>query len=189
MGTDLFARRYSIGIWFWETNVFRDGSADVFVDEVWATSDYVRDAVEPQVAVPVHVVPMPVEAPAQPVVSRDELGLPAGFIFLVLFDFGAGSGRTRAASSTPFATAFAPDEGPVLVLKSINGRELEATTSSRSCGRHVADRPRTSSSGRVRGREASATPTLASCDCYVSLHRSEGLGLTLAEAMARTASR
>ena len=24
---------------------------------------------------------------------------------------------------------------------------------------------------------------IASCDCYVSLHRSEGLGLTMAEAM------
>ena len=25
---------------------------------------------------------------------------------------------------------------------------------------------------------------IAACDCYVSLHRSEGLGLTMAEAMA-----
>ena len=25
---------------------------------------------------------------------------------------------------------------------------------------------------------------MAACDCYVSLHRSEGLGLTMAEAMA-----
>ena len=182
VGTGLFARRYTIGIWFWETDVFRDGSADVFVDEVWTTSEYVRDAVEPHVTVPVHVAPMPFEAPAQPAVSRDELGLPAGFVFLDLFDFVSGERKNPLGLVDAFRTAFAPGEGPALVLKTMNGRErsprqLEELRSA------VGDRPDILVvDGYVEARERDAW--LASCDCFVSLHRSEGLGLALAEAIA-----
>ena len=182
VGARLFARRYTIGLWFWETNVFRDGSADVFVDEIWTTSEYVRAAVAPRVTVPVHLVPMPFAPPSRPTVPRDELGVPDGFVFLFLFDFVSAERKNPLGVVEAFRTAFAPGEGPTLVLKSINGRErspqqlaeLEAA---------VADRPDILvMDGYVTPRERDAF--VSSCDCFVSLHRSEGFGLTMAEAIS-----
>ena len=89
VGTEFFARRYSIGIWFWETDVFsaRDRAAVRFLDEIWVASEYVRDAVASEVGIPVHVLPVPVEAPRGPFRTRAELNLPEGFTFLFVFDF------------------------------------------------------------------------------------------------------
>jgi hypothetical protein len=80
-----------------------------------------------------------------------------------------------------FKRAFAPGEGPLLYIKSINGdrmpeqlRELEAVAHAHPDIR-VAD-------GFVPAEHVRALTALS--DCYVSLHRSEGFGLTIAEAMA-----
>ena len=80
-----------------------------------------------------------------------------------------------------FTRAFQPGEGPHLLVKSINGHhrvnELERlrAVAAAPAGCH---RPRC-----VPGARAQIALT-ASCDCYVSLHRSEGFGLTMAEAMS-----
>jgi len=182
VGSRMFAGRYSIGLWFWETNVFRHASSDVFVDEVWTASEYVREAVATRVGIPVHRVPMPFETPLPTTVSRSELGVPPGFLFLFLFDFVSAERKNPLGVVDAFRTAFAPNEGPRLVLKSINGRErsprqleeLQAAT---------ADRPDIGVlDGYVSARERDAF--VASCDCFVSLHRSEGFGLTMAEAIS-----
>src|SRR5436305_7216483 len=78
-----------------------------------------------------------------------------------------------------FAQAFRRDDKAVLVLKVSRGRRYprefaRLTAAARKIGAIVIDEilPRDEANG-----------LLAACDCYVSLHRSEGLGLTLAEAM------
>ena len=55
--------------------------------------------------------------------------------------------------------------------------------SSRGSNR-LSPNARTSSSGMATSPRLSANSYVAGCDCYVSLHRSEGFGLTMAEAMA-----
>jgi glycosyltransferase involved in cell wall biosynthesis len=184
VGIAFFANRYSIGVWFWETNVFRaeDRAAARFLDEIWVASDYVRRVIEPQVDIPVHVVPVPVEPPPGPPRSRSELGLPDGFIFLFLFDFVSAERKNPTAVVEAFTCAFAPGEGPTLVLKSINGRERKP---------HRLRALVALSEGRddVVVRDGYVSPAerdsyVAACDCYVSLHRSEGFGLTISEAMA-----
>jgi glycosyltransferase involved in cell wall biosynthesis len=182
VGSRLFARRYSIGVWFWETSVFRDPGADVFLDEIWTTSEYVRAAVAQRAKVPVHLVPVPFEALGEPTLSRDDLGLPAGFVFLFLFDFVSAERKNPLAVIEAFRTAFKPGEGPRLVLKSINGRE-RSPRQLQELLESAADRPDiVVLDGYVSARERDAF--VASCDCFVSLHRSEGLGLTMAEAIA-----
>jgi glycosyltransferase involved in cell wall biosynthesis len=184
VGIGLFANRYSVGVWFWETNVFRaeDRAAARFLDEIWVASEYVRSAVGPEVEIPVHVVPVVVSPPAGPFLTRAELGLPAGYMFLFLYDFVSAERKNPGAVVEAFTRAFDPGEGPKLVLKSINGRERKP----RQLGELV---------DLTRGRDdivvcdgyvsaAERDSYLAACDCYVSLHRSEGFGLTLAEAMA-----
>ena len=117
-----------------------------------------------------------------PEITRERLGFPRRFLFLFLFDFLSVLQRKNPLGLIEaFTRAFSPDEGPVLVIKSING-SLRASE---------LEQVRMAAAGRpdilVVDRHYSAeekNALLGACDCYVSLHRSEGLGLTLAEAMA-----
>ena len=127
------------------------------------------------------MVPPPVSRPEPGNVHLD-LGVPDGFRFLFMFDFFSTIQRKNPVGLIEaFRAAFEPGEGPQLVIKTINGRHrFEALEEVRWAARgrpdvHVIDR-----SLSARERDA----LLVQCDCYVSLHRSEGLGLTLAECMA-----
>jgi glycosyltransferase involved in cell wall biosynthesis len=184
VGTEFFANRYSIGVWAWETSVFAGENLPGFrfLDEVWTVSTYVRRAVSAHSDIPVHVVPIPVEEPPAPSHTRADLGLPEGFMFLFVFDFVSSERKNPGAVIEAFTRAFKPGEGPVLVLKSINGQERKphlleelVAAASRRPDVHVVD-----SYFSADEKEAA----IAACDCYVSLHRSEGMGLTMAEAMA-----
>ena len=184
VGIEFFANRYSIGVWFWETNVFRpeDRTAARFLDEIWVASDYVRRAIGSETDVPVHVIPVPVEAPPGPFRSRRELSLPDGFTFLFLFDFVSAERKNPIGVVEAFMRAFGPGEGPTLVLKSINGRERKPKHLKELLAA-VGRRPDiVVRDGYVS--EVERDSYIAACDSYVSLHRSEGFGLTLAEAMA-----
>ncbi len=80
-----------------------------------------------------------------------------------------------------YRRAFAPDDGAVLVVKSVNGRhrpERHAEVTAAVEGRRdIVSIDRT-----ISGAERDAL--IGACDCYLSLHRSEGHGMPLAEAMA-----
>jgi glycosyltransferase involved in cell wall biosynthesis len=184
VGIDFFAGRYSIGVWFWETNVFRPENATGlrFLDEIWVASEYVRRSVAAEANIPVYVAPLPIEEPPPPTLTRFDLALPDAYTFLFTFDFVSAERKNPLAVVNAFTRAFEPGEGPVLVLKSINGRERKPRLLD-ELEDAVGDRP------DIRVRDAYVSPETknaitAACDCYVSLHRSEGFGLTIAEAMA-----
>lgn len=183
VGPEFFSKRYGIGVWFWETNRLRaeERNAARFFDELWVTSSYVREALESEVDIPVRVVPVPMEPPTGRFRARAELGLPDGFTFLFVFDFWSEERKNPAGVVEAFTRAFAPGEGPRLVLKSIHGdskaQELERLQAIVGDREDVLVR-----NGYVSAAERDSY--VAGCDCYVSLHRSEGLGLTMAEAMA-----
>jgi glycosyltransferase involved in cell wall biosynthesis len=180
--------RHTIGYWFWEVDPLPAGMHGAFdhVDEVWTATDYVAGIVRSAAAgrTPVFTVPLPLAATApSPAVTREQLGLPTNrFVFLFVFDFlSVMSRKNPLGAIEAFCAAFAPGEGALLVLKSINGdarvSELEQL---RRAAAHRSDI-------EIRDGYLSADEKnglLAACDCYVSLHRAEGLGLTLAEAMA-----
>lgn len=183
-GPALFAGKYSVGFWWWELAQFPPQlQANLgLVEEVWAGSDFIRDSIARETTKPVLTVPLPVDVPEPPVRSRSDLGLPEGFLFLFVFDFFSVFERKNpVAVVEAFKRAFRQEEGPALVVKSVNGHrrpkqleQLERAAAARSDIRIV--------DGYVDQPEKDAM--IASCDCYVSLHRSEGFGLTMAEAMA-----
>ena len=80
-----------------------------------------------------------------------------------------------------FRLAFEPGSGPVLVLKSINAERCPQDLS--ALREAAAGHPDIQLSDAYVTQEHMQALT-AACDCYVSLHRSEGFGLGLAEAMA-----
>ncbi len=184
LGADVLAGRYTIGVWFWEIPHFPANCRDSFdlVDEVWVASEFTRAAVAAEATKPVHVAPIPLEPPPAPALGRDALGLEDGFLFLFVFDYYSVNARKNPIGLVEaFKRAFAPNEGPRLLVKSVNGehrrdalRRLQAAAAGRS-DIGIVD-------GYLSAHERDAL--IAACDCYVSLHRSEGLGLTMAEAMS-----
>jgi glycosyltransferase involved in cell wall biosynthesis len=184
VGPALFERRYSVGVWFWEVSRFPSAFHSSFelVDEIWAATSFVRDALAAATSKPVHVVPISLEMPSAEPIARKQLGLPDRFLFLFSFDFLSVFERKNPLGVVEaFSRAFTDGEGPVLVLKCINGgQDLESLERLR-----LATSERTD----IYLLEDYLAPEkknalMAGCDCYVSLHRSEGLGLTMAEAMA-----
>lgn len=172
-----------IGIWGWETNSIpaRWDRAFTLVDEIWVYSRFMAENIGAVASVPVVALLPPVQAPSQPSEPL-RLGVPDGYLFLFAFDYLSTIQRKNPVGLIEaFKRAFAPGEGPQLLVKTINGplRALaEEAVLWAAHGRddiHVVD---CSLSGVERDG------LMAACDCYVSLHRSEGFGLTMAEAMA-----
>jgi glycosyltransferase involved in cell wall biosynthesis/SAM-dependent methyltransferase len=183
VGPGFFANRYSVGMWFWEVERFPSASRVAFdhVDELWLPTEHIISAVGPGSPVPVTKIVLPVEmGPVMPA-SRSELDLPEGFMFLFSFDHHSVFERKNPlAVVEAYKQAFDGDEGAVLVVKSINGdrapeehRRLVEAAGGRS-DIHIID-------GYLE--PARKNMLVNSCDCYVSLHRAEGFGLTMAEAM------
>ena len=154
------------------------------LDEVWAASTFIRDAIAaaaPPTVTVTHLA-IPLCAPTiDPKLTRDSFGLPAGFMFLFSWDmFSVLDRKNPYGVMKAYKEAFAPSDGALLVLKTMNGRSnLQLLEKLRwSC----RDRPDIIVIDEVFDQLRIGSLTNL-CDCYVSLHRSEGLGLTMAEAM------
>jgi glycosyltransferase involved in cell wall biosynthesis len=183
-GRELLTGRYTVGIWAWEIESFPPdmAAAERYADEIWAVSEFSAAAIARSVSKPVYAFPHPVIPPTPPALTRAQLGLPDGFLFLFCFDFFSVMERKNPHGIIEaFVRAFTPNEGPTLVIKSINGArvidQLE-TLRSLAAGRsdiRIID-------GYLPQPHVHAL--MNSCDVYVSLHRGEGFGLTMAEAMA-----
>ena len=192
VGAGFFAGRRNIGICFWETETLPDEhrAGLQLLDEIWVASDFIRQAVEEATDRPVRVFPHPV---ARALPEVDETGIPAQLefgerrVFLTSFDFLSDVQRKNPAGAIEaFCRAFPLPGGigardPLLVIKSINAarRPLDALTLQQQIG----DRP------DIRWIDGHLPPDqyaalTARADAFLSLHRSEGFGLNLAEAMA-----
>ncbi|CAN5872801.1 hypothetical protein BH23ACT12_BH23ACT12_00210 [soil metagenome] len=182
-GPKILERRYNIGLWWWELEEFPEieSGTEELLDEIWVGTEHVARAVRARTSKPVYLIPVPIRRiDAAP--NREGLGLPDGFMFLFTFDYLSAFARKNPLGVIEaFSRAFRPNEGPILVIKSVNGTsQLAALEILRlaAAGRpdiHIID-------GYLPTEEKDAL--IASSDCYVSLHRAEGYGLGMAEAVA-----
>ena len=184
LGAEVFAGRYNIGLWLWELETFPEAWRGAFdlLHEVWTPSSFCVDAISEIASVPVRRVPLPVEIDPSTEPDRERFGFEDDeFVFLFMFNFLSYMERKNPLGLVrAFRRAFKPDEKAVLLLKTSQSdfapeqlaalREAIGDADVRLLDEYL---PR----GDVRG-------LIASCDAYVSLHRSEGFGLTIAEAMA-----
>ncbi len=185
-GPAMFAGRRNIGCWPWELPRWPAELKVVYslVDELWASSRFTadcfrRDGIRPVRHMPLTVLPPPAIAPA-----RGRFGLPPDrFLFLFNFDVSSYMARKNPfAAVQAFRRAFPIGERDEvgLVVKAMRGggdspawsRLMEA----------VREDPRIFVINEVLDRSA-LFALYASCDAYVSLHRAEGFGRTMAEAM------
>ena len=185
-GEEFFNGRYNIGVWAWETQEFPKKWFDRFAyyDEIWVGTSFIADYLAPISPIPVLRVP--------PILTRDETGSrQAGrerlgvtddeFVFLFVFDGNSTFHRKNPlAIIEAFRAAFPSDERVRLVFKSVNANNYPrdfAALKRRAQGWPVSIHDGYWPAGEVRD-------LMAACDAYVSLHRSEGTGLTIADAMA-----
>ena len=183
-GADFFAGRYNIGYWAWELPEFPAEWADRFAwfDEIWTPSAFTAAALARLAPIPLWPCPAPIVPQPPPMLGRRHFGLPEDrFVFLYVFDFSSVFERKNPlAAVAAFRRAFRHDDRALLVLKASN-----AATDPRNAARlreACADLP-------VRLLDASltrpeVTALMHAADAYVSLHRAEGSGLTMGEAMS-----
>jgi glycosyltransferase involved in cell wall biosynthesis/SAM-dependent methyltransferase len=181
-----FADRHTIALWWWEViDAFPEDWHAAFehLDEVWVATDHIYEAIAPHSPVPVSKVRMPVLMPRIGHFSRTQLGMPdEGFTFLYIYDYHSTSARKNPVGHVEaFKAAFGEGSGAKLVLKCINADRMTSAHTRTLLA--IDDHPDITVIDRfVSADEKNAM--VAACDCYVSLHRSEGFGLTPAEAMA-----
>ena len=178
---------YVIGYWFWELPSVADTFLDQIdrVDEIWVGSNFTREAFLGHTDKPITVMPCVVTPPPLALAERQDLELPEeSCIFFFHFDaFSTLARKNPWAVVSAFRKAFSAEEraGPVrLVLKTINLSRCPPSAGER------LRREMYEVDGILLDMELSG-PDMASLiacsDVYVSLHRSEGFGLGLAEAM------
>ena len=185
LGTDFFKGRYNIGYWAWELLQFPTGWEFAFdyFDEIWTLSNYCAESITKVTPIPVIKFPPSIDIP-KPTLDRNALGLPKDkFIFLFMFDFHSTITRKNPVNLIKaFQQAFGQSNQDVLlVIKCSNGEhkpdhraQVKAAAADWQSIHFIE--------GHLRQEEVQAL--LNSCNCYVSLHRAEGFGLTMAEAMS-----
>ena len=185
-GPGFFAGRYSIGLWFWEVSRLPDRFRGAFglLEEVWAPTRHIADALKPLATVPVNTVRIPVQPPPVPAVTRVQLGLPDhAFLFLFSFDYLSVFRRKNPlAVIAAFREACSGQaaRSARLVIKCIN-HERDPEAHAQLLGAIDGDPAIALIDCYLDPEENVALSAL--CDCYVSLHRAEGFGLGMAEAM------
>lgn len=177
----------TVGYFFWELADVPDEQqwGIGLVDEIWAPTRFVADAYRAATAVPVRDVPLPLPDPHRPPVGSNgdrRGGVESRLDVLVAFDFLSVMERKHPLGAIEaFRRAFPAGEAVRLTVKTINGAERpEQLDRIRAA---IGDDDRIELRDERCSREALNELT-ASSDVLLSLHRSEGLGLHLAEAMA-----
>lgn len=184
----LVQNNYLMGQWFWELEYFPPSMRFGFqlVNEVWAPTEFICDALVKAAPPKVKIqrMPLPLVAPKfDPEISKVDIGVdPGRFMFYYTFSYFSVNGRKNPeAVINAFKKAFKNDEGPILVIKTVYGdthidrfKNLMALVGDRTDIKLI--------NSTLDSMTANALLNIA--DCYVSLHRSEGLGLTLSESMA-----
>jgi glycosyltransferase involved in cell wall biosynthesis len=183
VGSGFFDGRYNIGLWWWEVDRLPTEWHAAFdlLDELWVGSEHVASALSPISPIPVYTVRIPILARNTAPLDRTALGLADEWVFLSMFDHGSVVERKNPLGTiAAFTQAFSPSSGAALILKSVNaehdhvGRDRVRAAAAPHPHVHLLE-------GHLSPAQTHAL--IATADCFVSLHRAEGLGLVPAEAM------
>lgn len=183
VGMGEFTKAYNIGYWAWELERIPAEwcLATRYMNAVFTPSTFTSRAIALETDKPVVTVPHPVSAQPFSVGMRERLGLPTdAFMASCIFSFGSAIERKNPwAVVAAFVKAFGDDPGARLVLKGGHGgnsREKAQLLETIRPHANILLVDELWEPGDVAG-------LIKESDVYVSLHRSEGFGLTIAEAM------
>ncbi|MFN0163513.1 MAG: glycosyltransferase family 4 protein [Burkholderiales bacterium] len=158
---------------------------DLF-DEIWAPSSYIEDSLRNACSKPVVRMTLACDVHLRAMFGRRHFGIPeARYTFFFFYDL-----RSYTARKNPLAVINAYRKllaqiphAPVHLVIKVNGADTDVD------GYEVLNAELGDLAGRATLISASLTydeikNLVRACDCFVSLHRSEGYGFGIAEAMA-----
>lgn len=187
-GMSFFVDRYNIAYWPWELSSIPPSMRHVFgfVDEIWAMSPFLAEVFSKHTAKP--VVYMPPYANANQVEKFDRSSFDIGndeFVCLTMADFNSRLTRKNPYGAIDaFHGAFDDAKGGErLIVKTINGH-MHGEEFDRLLKYVAGDSRITVMDGALSRAETCGL--IAAADCFISLHRSEGFGRPIAEAMSFT---
>jgi glycosyltransferase involved in cell wall biosynthesis len=185
LGRRAVAGKRVIAVWNWELPELPADWSRGFAacHEIWVGSHFVAEACRRPGGPPVRVVPYPVPQPEPAPLGRAAFDLPeAAFVSLVVFDATSSLARKNPAGAiAAHRLAFGDRPDRILVLKT------HATAEAGPAWAAVASEAAASPNIRILDRHLSRAELwalMAASDAVVSLHRSEGFGFAIAEAMA-----
>jgi len=192
LGKEKLRNRKVIGYWVWELEVVPRfwKLAGRWAHEIWTPSSFSAQALKKLFDVPVHVVPHPVALLPPPTMTeerrakgREALGV-SKTAFVAIQSFSLASSLTRKnaiGAISVFVAAFHDQPDARLILRHLSGDRFPDSLQ------------RLREAAQVAGPQIILRPAgegledlhdlYAACDVYISLHRTEGFGLNLAEVM------
>ncbi|MDE7313426.1 MAG: glycosyltransferase family 4 protein [Eubacterium sp.] len=183
LGKQVWDYRYNIAFWLWELEDFPKewaGCIDL-LHEVWTPSEFVSRAIRKRTDKPVVTIPYYVETPIDARYDRSYFSLPEDqFLFLMMYDSNSIMERKNPVGVLEaFQKAFtnkSQKAGLVIKLNGENKEEMDFIRQYLDGCENVYFMTTVLSKTEVNS-------LIAVVDVYVSMHRAEGFGLVLAEAM------
>lgn len=180
---DVWNKHYNIAFWLWELEEFPDEWVKYcsLFDEIWTPSEFAGRGVKKKTGVMVRTMPYTVSAPVDENCTRESFGLPNNkFLYMVMYDANSTNGRKNPEGAIEAYKKAFPEEkedhGLVIKINNVQKDSLHKLQQSLAGYRNVYF--------ITEVLEKSKVNSLIRCvDVLVSLHRAEGFGLVLAEAM------
>jgi hypothetical protein len=185
MGRQRYRRAFNIGYWAWELSRLPAEwiKALQYVNAIFVPSEFANRAVSQHTRKPVMTVPHPVTLGPVDSGIRQSLGIPSdAFLVASVFTFESFGRKNPIGVVRAFQKAFRANSAAYLVLKASDGASHSDKVALLTS--HFEGNPRILlvndvwPSDRISG-------LIAAADAYISLHRSEGFGLTIVEAILR----
>jgi len=176
-------RRYNIGFWTWELDEMPWGWDKAFeeYDEIWVPSGFCQAAIAARAPIPVIRIPYSISPPVVGKKRRQDFSIDSRrFVFLTVFDMRSCFDRKNPLGVVrAFKAAFSKKNDCELVVKvnhADSAPEKLEWLRSEAAGHSIRLIEETF-------RHDDVVALIDASDCIVSLHRSEGFGLVLGEAM------
>ena len=176
---------YNIGYWAWELSVFPEAwmMALEYFHEIWCPSRFIQSSVSERYTRPAIYMPPAFEIEDPKGFDRSYFKLSKDkFLFLFVFDFKSYFSRKNPLGCVQaFQDAFPESNETVgLVLKSMDGKRYPHELA--RLNELIKADPRITFIDSIFSPKE-VIGLMSVCDSFVSLHRSEGLGLSIAQSM------
>lgn len=184
LGNEVWKNHYNIAFWLWELEEFPDENINIIslFDEIWTPSEFASNSVRKVTSIPVRTVPYCVTAEADvQCYEREYFGLPKDkFLFMIMYDTNSTMSRKNPAGAIEAYKKAFPDErrdvGLVIKMNNPKIEEIVQLQEQLKSYQNVYFVDKILSKVEVNS-------LIANVDVFVSLHRAEGFGLVMAEAM------
>nr|WP_295679327.1 glycosyltransferase family 4 protein [uncultured Lachnoclostridium sp.] len=180
----IWDKRYNIGFWLWELEEFPEEWIPFidYFDEIWTPSEFISRSIRKCTKKPVITIPYSIETSIDKACGRQQFKLPEEqFLFLMMFDYNSVAERKNPVGMIEaFKRAFSPEKtnvGLVIKVTSANENDINDLRSKLFDYKNIYFITSVLEKQKVN--------SLINCvDVVVSLHRAEGFGLVMAEAMS-----